>query len=277
MAAIAELRESPTDDHRPSSQPPPNAALVQADRFRRGCRQADRGSLRRQMHGHPDPDAQIALEVGICMTPEHLLATERGLVVAPAWARSASPIRPEPGFAVRVAQTACSLSARDGAAGTAATMASSMTGRWRGCGSPSRNWTRARCCGCISSACPQRPTRFEHLSRQARLHAGPIPARRCLQQLLLRRPRRLHEDPRGGSDEDHSWRRRQNADLAGSEPVMRIVFSPLTAAALVVVWNGGSWALWLSPTHPLAFISASGRACPGTRSDKPRRCSHGRT
>ena len=36
------------------------------------------------MHGHPDPDAQIALEVGICMTPEHLLATERGLVVAPA-------------------------------------------------------------------------------------------------------------------------------------------------------------------------------------------------
>lgn len=34
---------------------------------------------------------------------------------------------------------------------------------------------------------------------------------------------------------------------------MRIVFSPLTAAALVVVWNGGSWALWLSPDPPASI------------------------
>ena len=34
---------------------------------------------------------------------------------------------------------------------------------------------------------------FAHLSRQARLHVGPVDACRCLQQLLLRRPWRIYE------------------------------------------------------------------------------------
>ena len=94
---------------------------------------------------------------------------------------SASPLRPEPeGFAARVARTACSL-CRGWCCRNGDDDASSMTGRWRACGSPGRIWMHARCCGCISIASRSGVQGFVYISWKARLHIGPIFARRCLQ------------------------------------------------------------------------------------------------
>src|ERR1700733_8465215 len=61
-----------------------------------------------------------------------------------------------------------------------------------------------------------------HLSWQARLHAGSVDARRCLQSFLLRRALSLYPKqccPR--TDRHFRWRGRKDADLIGSSASIR--------------------------------------------------------
>jgi hypothetical protein len=139
---------------------------------------------------------------------EHLLNAIRECLTEKQWERSASPIRPEPaGFAARVAQTACSLckgwccrNGDDDAFLDDRTLARVRVAKP---GTTERDLLRLYL-GRVPAVAYRDSL---HFSWKARLHAGSVAARRHLQYLFLRRPRRLHEDPRGGSDAGDRGRR----------------------------------------------------------------------
>jgi hypothetical protein len=148
---------------------------------------------------------------------EHLIKALRDLRTATHLERFASPLRPEPsGFAARVAKTACSLCkgwcCRNGDDDAFLDDRTLARVRLAKPGVTEHAVLRMyRAAGRLPG--------FVYLPRQEGLHIGPDAARRCLQQLFLRRSRRLHEDWRGHSHEDHCRRRQQDADFAISVAV----------------------------------------------------------
>ena len=126
---------------------------------------------------------------------EHLIEVMRELRMEKQWACSASPVRSEPtGFPARVAQTACSLCKG-----------------WCCRNGDDDGFLDDRTLARVHAAKPDMTERdllriylgrvpavvyrnFLHSPWETRLHAGQVAARRRLQFLLLRRPRRLHED-----------------------------------------------------------------------------------
>ena len=126
---------------------------------------------------------------------EHLINELRDLRKAAHLERFASPAQPEPpALAARVARTAYSLckgwccrNGDDDAFLDDRTLARVRLAK--------PDMTGAPCCGYLSIA------------------------GRCMQQLFCGRSRRLHENRRGCSNKGHRRRRRQDADLAGSDAV----------------------------------------------------------